>query len=186
MECHFAAAQINAARILERQADQCEQHPWYAIRTRSNHEKITAMGLRGKGYDPYLPTYRIRRRRFERVIETDYPLFPGYVFCGFDVKNRLPVLITTGVVSIVGFGSEPAAIPDHEIEAVRTALRSGLPSEPCPYLREGQRVRVTHGSLDGLEGILLKKKNQMRMVISVSMLQRSISVEIDQDHLVAI
>jgi transcription antitermination factor NusG len=90
------------------------------------------------------------------------------------------------VVSIVGFGGEPAVIPDHEIESVRAALRSGRPSEPCPYLREGQRVRVTHGSLDGVEGILLKKKNQLRMVISVAMLQRSISVEIDHDHLVAI
>ena len=186
MESLFAAQQLSAARILPQAADQCERHPWYAIRTRSNHEKITAMGLHGKGYEPYVPTYQVHRRRFERVIKSDHPLFAGYVFCCFDVKNRLPILITTGVVSIVGFGGEPAVIPDHEIEAVRAALRSGLPSEPCPYLREGQRVRVTHGSLDGLEGILLKKKNQMRMVISVSMLQRSISVEIDHDHLVAI
>jgi transcription antitermination factor NusG len=186
MQSHFAVQELNEARILPQAADQCERHPWYAIRTRSNHEKITAMGLRGKGYEPYVPTYQVHRRRFERVIKSDHPLFPGYVFCCFDVKNRLPILITTGVVSIVGFGGEPAVIPDHEIESVRAALRSGRPSEPCPYLREGQRVRVTHGSLDGVEGILLKKKNQLRMVISVAMLQRSISVEIDHDHLVAI
>ena len=186
MSPHLAPSEINVAPSLERVANYSEQYPWYAIRTRSNHEKITALGLKGKGYEPYVPAYHVQRRRSERVIKSDHPLFPGYVFCCFDVKHRLPILITTGVVSIVGFGGEPAPIPDHEIEAVRAALRSGLPSEPCPYLREGQRIRVVRGSLDGVEGILLKKKNQLRMVISVSMLQRSISVEIDHDHIVAI
>ena len=186
MDPQFAPAQIGVVQFLERAVDHSCQYPWYAIRTRSNHEKITAMGLTGKGYKPYVPTYRVHRRRSERVIKSDHPLFPGYVFCCFDVKNRLPILITTGVVSIVGFGGEPAPIPDHEIEAVRAALRSGLPSEPCPYLREGQRIRVTRGSLEGVEGILLKKKNQLRMVISVRMLQRSIAVEIDHDQIVAI
>ena len=186
MESQSATQQLNGARILPQAADPCGQYPWYAIRTRSNHEKITALGLHGKGYEPYVPTYQVHRRRFERVIKSDHPLFPGYVFCCFDVKNRLPILITTGVVSIVGFGGEPAVIPDHEIDAVRAALQSGCTSEPCPYLREGQRIRVTHGSLEGVEGILLKKKNHLRMVISVSMLHRSISVEIDHEHLVAI
>jgi transcription antitermination factor NusG len=186
MDSHVSSRQVDVAQFLERPADHFGQHPWYAIRTRSNHEKITAMGLKGKGYEPYLPTYHVHRRRAERIIKSDHPLFPGYVFCCFDVKKRLPILITTGVVSIVGFGGEPAPIPDHEIEAVRAALRSGLPSEPCPYLREGQRIRVMGGSLEGVEGILLKKKNQLRMVISVSMLQRSISVEIDHDQIVAI
>ena len=181
------STQPTVVRGSESGADEgAESHHWYGIRTRSNYENVAAIVLKGKGYDPYLPVYRAHRRRFERAIESEYALFPGYVFCRFDAKKRLPILMTTGVVSIVGFGGEPAAIPDDEIEAVRAALRSGLHSEPCPYLREGQRVRVTHGSLDGMEGILLKKKNQLRMVISVSMLQRSISVEIDQDHLVAI
>jgi transcription antitermination factor NusG len=119
------------------------------------------------------------------MVEVELPLFPGYVFCRFDAKKRLPILMTTGVISVLGFGKEPAPIPDEEIEAVKAILRSGLPAEPCAFLREGQRVRVIHGSLDGVEGILVKKKNQCRMVISVAMLQRSISVEIEGDWLAA-
>jgi transcription antitermination factor NusG len=163
-----------------------ESHPWYGIRTRSNHESVAAIVLRGKGYEPYLPVYRTHHRRLERSIESEYPLFPGYIFCRFDAKKRLPILMTSGVVSIVGFGKEPAPIPDCEIEAVRVVLRSGLHAEPCPYLQEGQRVRILHGSLEGVEGTLLKRKNHVRMVISVTMLQRSISVEIDRDRLLAI
>jgi transcription antitermination factor NusG len=163
-----------------------ERFPWYGIRTRSNHERVAAIILTGKGYDPYLPVYRLQRPRAETRVESEHLLFPGYVFCRFDVKKRLPILMTTGVISVLGFGKEPAPIPDEEIEAVRAVLRSGLHAEPCAYLREGQRVRVTHGSLDGVEGILIKKKNQFRMVISVTMLQRSISVEIDGDCLAAV
>jgi transcriptional antiterminator NusG len=163
-----------------------ERFPWFGNRTRSNHERVAALVLRGKGYEPYLPLYRLHRRRAGALIESEHPLFPGYVFCRFDAKRRLPILMTTGVISVVGIGKEPVAIPDDEIEAVRAVLRSGLPAEPCGYLREGQRVRVMNGSLDGVEGILVKKKNQFRMVVSVTMLQRSISVEIDGDRLAAI
>jgi transcription antitermination factor NusG len=163
-----------------------ERFPWYSIRTLSNHERVAAILLRGKGYEPYLPLYRLLRRRARVLVESEFPLFPGYLFCRFDVMKRLPILMTTGVISVVGFGKEPVAIPDDEIEAVKAVLHSGLPAEPCPYLREGQRVRVRHGSLDGVEGILVKKKNQFRMVISVTMLQRSISVEIDGDRLAAV
>lgn len=158
--------------------------PWYGIRTRSNYEKFTELALRGKGYEPYLPLYSRRRRRTDNVVvESELPLFPGYVFCRFEAAKRLPILMTTGVVSVLGFGNEPAAIPDEEIEAIKAVLESGLPAAPCAYLREGQRVRITHGSLEGLEGILLKKKSEFRMVVSVTMLQRSISVEIDGERL---
>jgi transcription antitermination factor NusG len=156
-------------------------YPWYAIRTRSNQEKVTAIALAGKGYDPYLPTYRVRRRLSDRVVVTELPLFPGYVFCRFDFFKRLPILTTPGVVSLVGFGSEPAIISDGEIEAVQTVLESGLNAGPHAFLREGQRIRVKRGALAGLEGILLKQKSDWRLVISVAMLQRSIAVEIDCD-----
>lgn len=162
------------------------QLPWYGIRTRSNHEKIAATLLALKGYEYYLPLYRSRRRWSDRTVETERPLFPSYVFCKFDANSRLPVVSTPGVVSVVGFGAEPAPIPDAEVEAVRTILCSGLPAEPYPFMQEGQRVRVKRGALDGLEGILLKKKSSWRMVISVVMLQRSISVEIDSDWILAI
>lgn len=163
------------------------QLPWYGIRTRSNHERVAAIVLQGKGYEPYLPVYSIRRRQVGKaLVESQLPLFPGYVFCRFDAKKRLPILMTTGVISVVGIGKEPAAIPDEEIEAVQAVLRAGLTAEPCAFLREGQRVRVTDGSLAGVEGFLVKKKNECRMVISVTMLQRSISVEIEGERLVAV
>lgn len=159
--------------------------PWFGLRTRSNHEKVTATVLENKGYEHYLPTYRSRRRWSDRVVETDQPLFPGYVFCRFNPVQRLPIMTTPGVVSIVGFGKDPAPIGDEEIEAVQAVMRSGLAAEPCPFLREGQRIRVKYGSLSGVEGILTKKKSSWRMVVSVTMLQRSISVEIDSDWIAA-
>jgi len=155
--------------------------PWFALRTRSNFEKIAAIGLENKGLTPYLPTYRNRRRWSDRVVVTETPLFRGYVFCRFNPLHRLPILTTTGVISIVGCGSEPVPIDEVEIEAIDTILRTGLAAEPCPFLREGQTVRVIHGALSGVEGILIKKKSDFRLVISVSMLQRSISVEIDRE-----
>ncbi len=155
--------------------------PWFGIHTRSNQEKVTAKVLSFKGYEQYLPTYKLRKRWSDRIVETDRPLFPGYVFCRFDPKVRLPILTTPGVVSVVGFGNEPAAIDNVEIEAVQAIIESGLHAEPCPFLREGQKIRINKGSLLGLEGLLLRKKSEWRMVVSVAMLQRSISVEIDRE-----
>jgi transcription antitermination factor NusG len=142
---------------------------------------LASVGLEHKGLEPFLPVYRSRRRWSDRTVEIDQPLFPGYVFCRFDAQKRLPVMTSPGVVSIVGFANQPAPIPDQEIEAVRTVLNSGLAAEPHPFLREGQRVRVTHGSLKDLEGILIKKKADWRLVVSITMLQRSVSVELDGD-----
>lgn len=155
--------------------------PWFAIRTRAKHEKVAATILANKGFEQYVPMYRKRRRWSDRVVESDQPLFPGYFFCRFDPKKRLPILTTPNVVSIVGFASEPAPVPDEEIEAVQAILRSGLTAEPCSYLREGQPIRVRCGALEGLEGLLVKKKSEWRMVVSVTMLHRSLSVEIDRE-----
>jgi transcription antitermination factor NusG len=155
--------------------------PWFAVRTRSNFERITATALENKGLVPYLPTYRSRRRWSDRTVIAEKPMFQGYVFCRFDPLNRLPILTTTGVISIVGCGTEPAPIDDQEIEAIQAILRSGLATEPCPFLKEGQKIRITRGALEGIEGILTKKKSDFRLVISVTMLQRSIAVEIDHD-----
>lgn len=162
-------------------AHDTQEYPWYAIRTKSRFETLTLSALTGKGYESYLPAYKVRKQWSDRVVEMDAPLFPGYLFSRFDVARRLPVLTTPGVMSIVSFGREPEPIDDDEIEAVRTVLRSGVFAEPCPFLREGQRVRVVRGALTGLEGILVKKKTELRMVISVTMLQRSVSVEVDSN-----
>lgn len=158
-----------------------KQHPWFAVRTRSNFESIAAAALEKKGFEPYLPAYRQRRRWSDRVVVSDSPLFKGYVFCRFDPSVRMPVMTTHGVIGIVSYGFEPAPIDEKEIEAVRRILRSGLAAEPCPFLHEGQPVRVLRGALSGIEGILIKKKSDFRLVISLTILQRSVSVEIDRE-----
>src|SRR5579859_2991246 len=141
------------------------QLPWYGVRTKPKHESVAADALKRKGYEQYLPVYRSRRRWSDRVIDSAVPQFPGYVFCRFDSSRRLPILTTPGVVCIVGFGKGPTPIEESEIEAIQVVLSSGLAPEPCPFINEGQRIRVSQGSLEGLEGFLLKKKNEWRMVI---------------------
>lgn len=163
-------------------ADSSCPKSWYGVRTRSNCEKVAATALESKTYETYMPTYRARRQWSDRTVEIDRPLFPGYVFCRLDPSERLlPVLTSPGVVSLIGFGNEPVPIPETEIEAVKRMLEVGQGAEPYPFVREGQRIRITRGSLRGLEGILLKKRSQWRMVISVTLLQRSISIEIDRE-----
>jgi transcription antitermination factor NusG len=165
-----------------------EPHPleyvpfqWFGLRTRSNYEKTSSLVLESKGYDQYLPLYRTKRRWSDRVVEAELPLFPGYLFCRFDAKQRLPILTTPGVVSILCFGREPAPVPETEIEAIRAVLRSGFPVESCAYLHEGQRIRISRGSLEGIEGILMRKKKDWRIVVSITILQRSVSVEVDRE-----
>jgi transcription antitermination factor NusG len=160
--------------------------PWYVVRTRSNQEKIAATALASKGFEEYLPCYKAQRRWSDRVVETSLPLFPGYVFCRFDASLRSPIITTPGVVSLVAFGKDPAPIPDSEIEAIKDVLRSDPTAEPCPFLKEGQRVRIKYGLLQGLEGILLKEKSKWRIVVSITMLQRSVSAEVDRDWVVAV
>ena len=157
-------------------------HSWYALRTKSKFEKASAVSLANKGYQAYLPCYRQRRRWTDRVTEIEFPLFPGYVFCRFDVMKRLPILTTPGIVSVVGIGKLPVAIPDAEIFAVQTILKSELYAGPWPYIREGQRIRIEKGPLIGLEGVVVnKKKDEWRIVVSVNLLQRSVAAEIDRD-----
>ncbi len=154
--------------------------PWYAVRVRSNCEKTVLMALTGKGHEAFLPTYRSRHRWTDRYKEIDAPLFPGYAFCRFDAARRLPVLTTPGVVSIVGTSAGPIPIEDREIESVRALVSSGLVVGPWPFLREGQYVAVVDGPLTGVEGVVITVKNQYRLVVSITLLQRSVSVEIDR------
>ena len=160
--------------------------PWYGIRTRSNQEKLTVALLDKRGFEPFLPLYRRRRRWSDRVVTAEVPLFPGYVFCRFDHSKRLPVITTPGVVSIVGCGNQPAPIPDEQIDAVRALVESGMASVPVPFLREGQRIRVTQGPLKSLEGSLVRLKSAWRLVVTVEILQRSVAVEIDPADVEAI
>lgn len=155
-------------------------HPWYAIRTKSNQERIATLSLASKDYDSYLPCYVEFSRRADRTVAVQRPLFPGYLFCRLDVKNRLPIMTTPGVMSILGFGNEAIPVPESEIEAIQTVLQSGA-ATPCAYLSKGQRIRVSGGCMEGLQGILIEEKSSWRLVVSVAMLQRSVSVEIDRN-----
>jgi len=156
------------------------QDLWYAVNVRTRSESMVAANLRYKGYEPFVPTYRTSKRWSDRVKVVDMPLFPGYLFCRFDVRKRLPILITPGVNHIVGIGKAPEPITDIEVEAIRTVVQSGLVYEPYPYLTVGQKVRVECGALYGLTGLVTEVKNRSRLVISVNLLMRSVAVEIDR------
>lgn len=166
------------------QPDPIRPISWFALQVRSRWEAPTAELLRGKGYDTLLPTYTSRRKWSDRVKVVESPLFPGYVFCRFDVHNRLPVLITPGVISVVGRGKSPVAVEDAEIQSIQAAIGSGVNLEPWPYMEIGERVRITHDVLDGMEGILTSFKGSHRVIISVTLLRRSVALEIDRSRIV--
>jgi len=134
----------------------------------------------GKGYETYEPRYRSRRRWSDRVKEVDLPLFPGYIFCRLDLHNRLPILTVPGVIGIVGAGKRPVPVEEEEVETVRAIVNSGLPVEPWPFLGLGSRVYIERGPLAGVEGIITGTDKVSRLVVSVSLLQRSVGVEIDR------
>ncbi len=157
--------------------------PWFALHVRSRCEKIVSTSLQSKGYEEFLPLYRSRNRWSDRLKDVDLPLFPGYVFCRFDPGRRLPVLTTPGVVAIVGSGKTPQPVEPAELAAIQSLTKSGLPAIPWPYLKAGERVRIEHGALEGVEGILTAVKKELRVVLSVTLLQRSVAVEIDRDFI---
>lgn len=152
---------------------------WYAVRVRSQHEDLVARHLRVRGLESFLPLYRRQHRWSDRFKQIDLPLFPGYVFCQFDPKNRLLVLTVPGVVHVVGAGKNPVPIEETEMAAIQAAVKSGFPRQPWPFLELGQRVKIEYGPLCGIEGILLGFRGHHRLVLSISLLQRSIAVQID-------
>src|SRR5689334_11204593 len=153
---------------------------WYALHVKPRFEKYVTGQLVGKGYDTFLPSYSTKRKWSDRVKTLELPLFPGYVFCRFNVNTRLPILITPGVMAVVGVGKAPAAIDEAEITAIQQVIKSGLPAQRWPYLNCGEIVRVETGPLEGLTGIVVRIKGFDRLVVSVSLLMRSVSVEIDR------
>jgi len=157
------------------------EHPWYALRIRSRHEKVIAATLFDKGYEVFLPLHSCKPRWSDRIKEIELPLFPGYLFCRFDMQKRLPVLVTPGIIHIVGIGNQAMPIADDEIAAIQAIVVSRLEATPWPYLQIGQSVRIEQGPLLGLEGILLGLKKPYRLIVSVTLLQRSVAVEIDHD-----
>jgi len=152
--------------------------PWFGLRVRSRSEQMTVAALEGKGYQPFLPVYTVSRRWTDRVRHREVPLFLGYVFCRFDPQHRLPILVTPGVVGVVGIGKAPAPIDEAEINAILAVVKAGLPAQPWPFTREGDKVAIRQGPLRGTEGVVTKCKDS-QIILSVTLLQRSVSVEID-------
>jgi transcription antitermination factor NusG len=157
-----------------------ESHKWFALQVRTRWESSTSVLLEGKGYKTLVPTHKTRRSWTGKTREVIAPLFPGYVFCNFDPQKRLPILITPGVLSVVSSGRIPLPVDDAEIAGIQTVIASGCQAEPWPYLEVGQRIRIENDSLRGLEGILIQFKGNHRIVVSVSLLRRSVALEIDR------
>lgn len=152
---------------------------WFAALTRARHEKRVEERLSCKGVKAYVPLYEKTSRWKDRRVRLRLPLFAGYVFVSLPWRDRLRALEVPGVVRFVSFGGNPAAVPDEEIESIRVSLQSGLGVKPTQGLCLGQRVRIHSGPLEGCEGYLVRRKGAYRLILSVSLIQRSIAVEID-------
>jgi transcription antitermination factor NusG len=155
------------------------EHHWWALYTRHQHEKVVADVLSAKGFEVFLPLYDSIRRWRDRQKLLSLPLFPCYVFVHGGLDRRFQILSTPGVHMALTHGDRIAVIPEKEIDAVRRTVEGPFRMEPHPFLRCGDRVRVVRGSLQGVQGILIRKKNQFRLVLSVDMLAKSVAVEID-------
>ena len=155
---------------------------WYALYTRPRHEKQVLDDLCNRHIEAFLPTYKVRRRWSDRYKIVEEPLFKNYLFVNVDYDRRYhETLRPYGAVSFVTFDGKPAQLPEHEVDAVRRLVSSDLPYDPHPYLKVGRRVRVRSGPLEGCEGILTRKKGLARLVLSVNLLQQSVSAEVDAD-----
>ena len=156
-----------------------EASDWWVLYTRHQHEKTVAEMLSTKGFEVFLPLYESVRRWKDRSKMLTLPLFPCYVFVRGGLDRRLQVVTTPGVHTILFHGEDVAIIPEDEIQAIRRVVEGPFRVEPHPFLKCGERVRVTRGSLEGVEGILVRKKNLYRLVLSVDMMAQSVAVEID-------
>ena len=152
---------------------------WHVLHTQYQHEKNVARALVGKGFEVLLPLYTSVHRWKDRKKLLSLPLFPCYVFVQSPPDRWLPILSTPGVHTVVSFGGTPSIVPYSEIEAVRRISEGPLKAEPHPFLQCGDRVRLIEGPLQGLEGLLVRKKSLWKFLVSVEMLQRSVAVEVD-------
>jgi transcription antitermination factor NusG len=155
---------------------------WFALVVKPRFDKAVGRTLEAKGYETLVPTYRKYHTYGSRVKFSEIPLFPGYVCCRFDVRSSLPVLSTPGVVQLVSIRGVPTPLSEIEIDSLQAAIRAQIPVQPFPFLDAGQRVRITNGILAGMEGIVLGPKPKLRIVLSITLLQRSVLLEIDRDQ----
>lgn len=154
--------------------------PWFAIRVKPKHEKTAAIAVSSRGYESFLPLYLSRRKYGDRFKNFHLPLFGGYFFARLDPFDRLPILQIDSVLGILGNGKELVSVPDDEIRSLQAAVESKLAVQPHPFLNVGDRVRLEEGPLRGAEGMLVNVKGQDHLVVSVTLLQRSVSVQIER------
>ena len=162
-------------------AEACNALPWVALFIRPRAERKAQAGLLNAGIETFVAWHRVRRRWSDRIKMLEQNLFPGYIFCRSTFAERLVVMRQPGVECVVKFDEQPALIPNEEIDALRRAIASGLPMGPWPFLKAGQRVRIEHGILAGLEGTLVRDSEAWRVAVSVNALHRSVAVEVDRD-----
>jgi transcription antitermination factor NusG len=159
---------------------------WFALQVAPHHEKKVATILEYKGLEQFFPTYKSKRQWSDRTKVVIQPLFPGYVFCRSQGSKMAPILATPGVNRIVSFGGKPCPVADEDIAALQRIVSVGVDPRPFPYLTTGQRVRIIQeGPLFGIVGVLTKVKNRTRLVVSVDLITKSISVDVDQRDVTA-
>jgi transcription antitermination factor NusG len=167
--------------VIDKERSSRVLNEWFALRVKSGSEKLVAAMAQHKGFEPFLPLHQSRRRWSDRFKTLEVPLFPGYLFCRLDARNRMLLLTVPGVLHFVGIGKTPVPVAESEIAAIQAVVKSGLTVEPWPFLTVGQRVRLEYGPMAGLEGLLIEVRKQHRVVVSVDLLQRSIAMEVEHD-----
>jgi transcription antitermination factor NusG len=173
------AAAMNASLVSVPGYPKDPEPHWYAVYTCANHEKRIAAQFDERSIENFLPLYETVRRWKDRRMRIALPLFPGYIFVRHSLRKRLDILQVPGVVRLVGFNNVAAPLPIEDIETLRNGLKRAYNAEPHPYLTIGRRVRVVHGPFDGLEGILLRRRGKLRVVLSIHLIMRSVVVDVD-------
>ncbi len=154
--------------------------PWYALQVRARYEKAVAHNLRSRGYVDFLPLHICTHRWSDRIQKVELPLFPSYVFCRFDARERCSILSVPGVISIVGIGKKPQPVDEGEMTALQTVVRSGLLLQPWPFLKAGHRVVIQDGPLRNVEGVLSEVRDHDQLIVHITLLRRAVAVTIDR------
>jgi transcription antitermination factor NusG len=166
---------------LESSEGQETQGSWFALSVTVRHEKVVSELLRNKGFETFLPLYKRRHQYARRLREFELPLFPGYLFCQTTLVQRLPIMTTPGVIRIIGAGRTPIPVDHREISSLKKAVEAGVPMEPHHFWQSGEIGRISSGPLAGVEGVVVKSKQSMRLILCVTLLQRAVMLEIDSN-----
>ena len=158
---------------------EADEQVWYAIYTIVRHEKSVNLALSNQDIETFLPIRQVVNRWKDRKKKVDIPLFPGYLFVNLSPENRLKILNTRGVVKMLGVNGFPTPVPNEQIESIKRLMETDLCYDPCPYLCEGKEVIVNNGPLEGMKGKILERRGEYRLILSVDLINRSISVEVD-------